>query len=66
MVLGVFFVDPNRGLDGPPYLLKREEIVSYFSSYFDLEWERAAAVSYPGREGQEHLFLFRKISECAE
>ncbi|WP_018970023.1 methyltransferase domain-containing protein [Rubritalea marina] len=66
MVLGVFFVDPNRGFDGPPFLLQRDEVMAAFSSHFVLEWDEEAATSYPGREGRERLMLFRRLASCGE
>lgn len=66
-LLGVFFTNPDMAPgDGPPYKIPREEIIDLLGSLFSLEWETEPDDHYPGREGREHIMLFRRLSTCCE
>ncbi|MEM7673743.1 MAG: methyltransferase [Verrucomicrobiota bacterium] len=59
--VGVFFIgtdfDPEQG---PPYFSTETEVKGLFSKNFSLIDEWSPASCYPGREGQEKVYLFRK------
>ena len=62
VVLGVFFTNPDVIPDeGPPYKTSCEELREIFSSHFSLEWVAEPKAFYQGREGREHLMLFKKL-----
>ncbi|MFT5882844.1 MAG: SAM-dependent methyltransferase [Crocinitomicaceae bacterium] len=62
LVLGVFFTNPDViPNEGPPYKTSRKELREIFSSHFSLEWVAAPKAFYQGREGREHLMLFKKL-----
>lgn len=66
-VLGVFFINPKlKAGEGPPFGASREEIRKLFAPYFQLEWEYEPTRFYKGREGREHVMLFRRLSDCRE
>jgi len=61
-LIGVFFIE--TGMEegkGPPFKASIDTIKQHFFSHFSLEYQLAPKVSYPGREGKEHLFLFRRL-----
>jgi SAM-dependent methyltransferase len=63
IVLGVFFTNPDvTPNEGPPYKTSSEELREIFSSHFALEWLAEPKAFYPGREGREHLILFKKLT----
>jgi len=67
MLLGVFFLDTGRpDGEGPPYRTSLEELEDKFSSWFNLEWQLAPPVAYPGREDREHLMLWRRLPTCRD
>lgn len=62
VLLGVFFTNPDAAPnEGPPYKTSRKELCEIFSSHFALEWVDEPKEFYPGREGCEHLMLFKKL-----
>ena len=62
LLLGVFFTNPDVAPgDGPPYKTSCEELREIFSSHFVFEWETEPDAFYPGREGREHLMLFKRL-----
>ncbi|MFC5050505.1 methyltransferase domain-containing protein [Rubritalea spongiae] len=66
-VVGVFFINPDVAAgEGPPYGASREEIRALFASHFVLEWESEPKCCYEGREGREHVMLFRRLTDCRE
>ena len=66
-LLGVFFTNPDMAPgEGPPYKIPRSEIIELMGSLFALEWETEPTEHYPGREGREHIMLFRRLSSCCE
>lgn len=60
-LLGIFLLesggDPD---DGPPFGTTVEEITKIFQSVFILEAEWVPPIGFPGREGREHLMLWRR------
>ncbi len=63
VLLGVFFTNPDViPNEGPPYKTTREELAEIFRSHFALEWVAEPQAFYPGREGREHLMLFKRLS----
>jgi SAM-dependent methyltransferase len=66
-LLGVFFTNPDMPPgEGPPYRSTRDEVRAVFGSHFVLEWEWEPTQFYPGREGREHVMLFRRLADCSE
>lgn len=59
-LLGIFFTDMEND-DGPPYPSSRNEIQSLFSPYFEIEEVWKPARSFPGREGEESMYLMRRL-----
>ena len=63
IVLGVFFTNPDVvPTEGPPYKTSCEELREIFGSHFALEWLAEPKDFYKGREGREHLILFKKLT----
>ncbi|MGJ8672267.1 methyltransferase domain-containing protein [Rubritalea sp.] len=66
-LLGVFFTNPDVSPNGgPPFGATREEIIKFFSLRFSLEWEREPSRFYEGREGREHVILFRRLPDHSD
>ena len=66
-LLGVFFTNPDVEPDeGPPFGASRSEICALFATHFVLEWESEPERFFEGREGREHVMLFRRLSDCTE
>lgn len=57
--LGIFFTDMQND-DGPPYPSSRHEIQSLFSPYFEIAEIWKPSRSFPGREGEESMYLMRR------
>ncbi|HCR29598.1 MAG TPA: hypothetical protein DIV79_06245, partial [Opitutae bacterium] len=60
LLLGIFFTDMEND-DGPPYPSSRDEIRSLFSTYFDTLNVWKPERSFPGREGEESMYLMRRL-----
>lgn len=61
-LLAVFYLETGDPPDvGPPFATDREEILSLFGSYFEVEQEGIPKDAYPGREGKEWLWMGRLI-----
>lgn len=66
-LLGIFFIETDMPLDqGPPFKASIDTIKQHFFKHFNLEYQIAPTTSYPGREGKEHLMLFRRLNSCLD
>jgi SAM-dependent methyltransferase len=67
-VIGVFFLTPwdpgEDPLQGPPFAATREEIISRFEPWFDLEHEWVPQVGFAGRVGREWGAIFARAGGC--
>ncbi len=60
LLCGIFFLNPNVHLhEGPPFGVSRAELNERFSSKFELLWDLPPSHTYPEREGQETMMLWR-------
>lgn len=62
-LIGVFFLTPNEPgteHEGPPFNSTISEIEAHFAPWFVREHGWIPEASYPGREGQEWLAVFRR------
>lgn len=60
-LLAIFYLDPGRNEDGPPYGCTREELGALFSPAFRLLSEETEFPTHPGREGREVLRVLQRI-----
>ena len=66
-LLGIFFIETGMAADeGPPFKASVETIKSHFLKHFQLEYKQVPPVYYSGREGKEHLMLFRRLNTCLD
>lgn len=56
-LLAIFFLDPDKEEDGPPYGCSIQELDSLFSPHFRLVSQSENIPTYEGREGREILRL---------
>lgn len=62
-LLAVFYLDTGDPPHvGPPFSAHRQEILSRFGSWFEVEFAAVPESAYPGREGREWLWLGRLIA----
>lgn len=59
-LLGVFFLEENPDTSGPPYFCSPSDLEGYFSTMFELLERVVPSCSFPGREGEEEVWLWRK------
>jgi SAM-dependent methyltransferase len=59
-LLAVFYLNPDRDGEGPPFGVTPGELDAFFGADFELvrEWQPGAA--YPGREGRERMQLWKR------
>ncbi|MBW6414894.1 SAM-dependent methyltransferase [Candidatus Methylacidiphilum fumarolicum] len=62
LFLGIFFLDTESSTEPPPYCFTLNEIDRHFDPYFQLEAEWLPSAYYPGREGEEIVRLYKKLS----
>lgn len=58
-LLAIFFINPDRGEEGPPYRVSTAELEEFFSGNFILEREWVPARTHPGREQRELMRILR-------
>ena len=59
--LAIFFPNPDRDEEGPPYGCHLDELDALFSPSFELISEQGDLPTYPGREGRELLRLLARL-----
>jgi len=60
LLLGIFFTDMEND-DGPPYPSSHNEIQTLFSPFFDIVEVWKPSRTFPGREGEESMYLMRRL-----
>lgn len=66
-LLGIFFIDTGMAEnEGPPFRTSVSSLKEHFLKHFSLEYEMKPEVAYQGREGCEHLMLWRRLDTCLD
>ena len=60
-LLAVFFTDPDRDGEGPPYGCTRAELDGLFGGHFRLLEEHREIPTFPERHGRELLRLYERV-----
>jgi SAM-dependent methyltransferase len=60
LLLGIFFTDMENA-NGPPYPSSRYDIQSLFSPNFEIVNVWKPARSFPGREGEDSMYLMKRL-----
>ncbi|GAB4173086.1 MAG: methyltransferase domain-containing protein [Terrimicrobiaceae bacterium] len=59
-LLAIFYLETGDPPDvGPPFSTSRDEILSRFGPFFEVEFSEVPQTAYPGREGREWLWMAR-------
>jgi SAM-dependent methyltransferase len=58
-IFGIFYLNPDTE-SGPPFAIRREELLSLFEAGFSVLKEWVPNVSFPGRENRELVLIFQK------